>query len=146
MFYFQPLTSALGYCPLELPISDSGSTRQCPKLSRRDPRELARSPPLSQYQRSQRAQENPARSRRMSPANMTAFAEIDTQNLSTSAHRPDHEGQLLVDDRSKLPKRWARDSGHAGTDSRGSDSPPKGQLKRLAQKVIGCPARPPGKH
>ena len=38
-------------------------------LAGRDPRELARSPPLSQYERSQRAQENSAPPSRMTPAN-----------------------------------------------------------------------------
>src|SRR5580704_8358665 len=51
-----------------------------PSLSRRDPRELARSPPLSQYERSQRAQENSAPPSRMTPANHDRFAELDAQN------------------------------------------------------------------
>ena len=44
-----------------------------PSASRRNPRELARSPPIPQHERSQRAQENSAPPSRLIPANMTAI-------------------------------------------------------------------------
>src|SRR5271166_3851483 len=47
---------------------------------RRNSRELARGPPLPQYERSQGAQENPISPSRIDQPKMTAFAELDAHN------------------------------------------------------------------
>src|SRR5271165_5693858 len=51
---------------------------------RRNSRELARGPPLPQYERSQGAQENPIPPSRIDQPKMTAFAELDAHNLFPS--------------------------------------------------------------
>ena len=56
-----------------------------PSPCRRNSRELARGPPLPQYERSQGAQENPIPPSRIDQPKVTAFAELDAHNPGSAS-------------------------------------------------------------
>jgi hypothetical protein len=76
-------------------------------------RELARGPPLPQYERSQGAQENPTPPSRIDQPEMTAFAELDAHNrpepIGTGRSPPcgGYQATLSPKHRVNLPISWS---------------------------------------